>query len=177
MRQQLGCLVRHADFASSPPRVRSVSPTRFSNQYYKLLTKLNWKKKDLPKDSADKGASWQWVATPPGGDEEDEELMMLPTDHALIEDDSFRPWVEKYAADAKLFHEHFAAVFAKLIELGVYRDEDGIARFHHLQKKGSYEAAPKKSDKPGAPGQVGDGVARGAAQDNKQGVQEARAKL
>lgn len=108
---------------------------------------------------------------------------MLPTDHSLIEDPSFREWVEKYAEDAKLFHEHFSAVFAKLIELGVYRDEDGIARFHHLEKaakdakQGGYDSAPKKSDRPGAPGQVGDGIASGAAKENEKGVMHAKAKL
>jgi peroxiredoxin len=54
--------------------------------------------------------------------------MMLPTDMALIEDKDFRPWVEKYAADQKLFFTDFAAAFGKLIELGVDRDGTGIAR-------------------------------------------------
>jgi len=47
---------------------------------------------------------------------------------ALIEDKDFRPWVEKYAADQKLFFKDFAAAFAKLIELGVDRDGTGVAR-------------------------------------------------
>lgn len=55
----------------------------------------------------------------------DEELMMLPTDMALLSDPSFRVWVEKYAEDKDLFFKDFAAVFAKLLELGISRDENG----------------------------------------------------
>lgn len=45
-------------------------------------------------------------------------------------------------------------MFAKLIELGVYRDEDGIARHNHLKSgQGSYDSAPQKSLDPGAPKQ------------------------
>jgi peroxiredoxin len=69
------------------------------SQYYKLLMKLDWQKKKLSNESAEKGASWQWVAQAPGADDDEPPLMMLPTDHSLIEDDSFRPWVEKYAED------------------------------------------------------------------------------
>lgn len=122
------------------------NPTRFSNQYYKLLLKLKWQRKDLGRE----GAPWQWVATTPGMDEDDEPLMMLPTDYSLTQDPEFRKWVEKYADDQDLFFDHFAKVFAKLIELGVYRDEDGIARFNNLTK-GKYESAPPKSLTPGAP--------------------------
>lgn len=153
-----------------------VSPTRFSNQYYKLLLKLNWSKKELPAASKERGAAWQWVARAPGADEDDEELMMLPTDHALIEDPSFKEWVEKYAEDQKLFKDHFSAVFAKLIELGVYRDEDGIARFSNLEK-GKYESAPKKGDNPGAAGAGPDGLAKKGANENKKALPEVRAKL
>ncbi|KAL8279863.1 hypothetical protein RQP46_007713 [Phenoliferia psychrophenolica] len=65
-----------------------------------------------------------------------EELMMLPTDLALIEDASFRPHVEAYAGDSELFFSDFSKAFAKLIELGVERAER------------PYEVAPKKSDAP-----------------------------
>ncbi|CAO1623862.1 unnamed protein product [Parajaminaea phylloscopi] len=153
----------------------SPNMTRFSNMYYKLLLQLDWKKKQLPKESAAKGAAWQWVAKQPGGDDEDEELMMLPTDHSLIEDPGFRPWVEKYAQDKDAFFDDFSKVFAKLVELGVYRDEDGVARHHHLQK-GSYQSAPKKSSSPKGKG-TGDGVAAPVARDNQRGVAHARSKL
>lgn len=52
-----------------------------------------------------------------------EELMMLPTDLALISDPSFKKWVEVYASDRDQFYQDFANVFAKLIELGVDRSE------------------------------------------------------
>lgn len=49
------------------------------------------------------------------------ELMMLPTDIALIEDEAFKPWVDAYAEDKDLFFADFSKVFAKLVELGVDR--------------------------------------------------------
>lgn len=64
-----------------------------------------------------------------------------------------------------------------MIELGVYRDEDGIARFSHLEKKGKYQSAPQKSAQPGAAGVGRDGEAEKAAQENKKGVPMARARL
>lgn len=107
------------------------NPTRFSNQYFKLLKNLEWKKKEwngpLQYSNSDFG----------------EELMMLPTDRALLADPSFAKWVDSYADDKDLFFDHFAKAFDKLLELGVKRSEHG------------YEAADKKSDKPGAPGQTG----------------------
>jgi cytochrome c peroxidase len=84
----------------------------------------------------------------------------------------------QYADDVDLFFDHFSKVFAKLIELGVYRDEDGIARHSHLEKgKGSYESAPQKSATPGAAGAGKDKEASKGAQQNRRGVLEARARL
>ncbi|PWN48218.1 heme peroxidase [Violaceomyces palustris] len=136
------------------------NPTRFSNQYYKLLLKLKWKPKKWD-------GNFQYVAKPPGADEEDEDLMMLPTDYALIQDEAFRPWVERYAEDQDLFFSDFAKVFAKLIELGVYRDEDGIARADKMKAfKGSYDSAPQKSPIPEGkrppPPEVGRGGGHGS---------------
>ncbi|GAA5872566.1 hypothetical protein JCM1840_004838 [Sporobolomyces johnsonii] len=98
----------------------TISPTRFSTQYFKMLTKFKWDKK-----------TWQG---PVQYKNEDlgEELMMLPTDLALIEDPAFRKWVDIYAADRDRFFDDFAAVFGKLIELGVDRSE-------------GYESAPPMS--------------------------------
>ncbi|KAJ3080091.1 cytochrome c peroxidase [Quaeritorhiza haematococci] len=83
------------------------TPTRFSNQYFVLLTKLKWTKKqwDGPEQYED-----------PSG-----ELMMLPTDMALLWDPKFKPFVEAYAKDKQLFFKDFAEAFAKLLELGVPR--------------------------------------------------------
>lgn len=75
---------------------------------------------------------------------------------ALIDDDKFRPWVEKYADDKDLFFDDFSRVFAKLIGsssstlpvlLLTLKTELGVHRGQH----GPYESAPKKSDDPGAP--------------------------
>ncbi|KAI8840916.1 heme peroxidase [Chytridium lagenaria] len=83
------------------------TPDRFSNQYFKLLTTVQWTKKkwDGPEQYADP----------------DDELMMLPTDMALIWDPKFKPIAEEYAKDKDAFYRDFAAAFGKLLELGVKR--------------------------------------------------------
>lgn len=72
---------------------------------YKLLLNVTWveKKWDGPK---------QFV------DEDEGEIMMLPTDMALLEE-PFRQYVELYAKDQQKFFDDFAAAFLKLVELGV----------------------------------------------------------
>ncbi|KAL4963123.1 peroxidase [Aspergillus stella-maris] len=120
------------------------NPTRFSNQFFKLLLNLEWKTKKL-----ENGVS-QFVYIDPDAEESDEPLMMLPTDIALRDDPSFRPWVEKYAKDKDLFFDHFANAFAKLIELGIQRDASGkVVNTDNV--KGGYVSAPKKSNKPTGP--------------------------
>ncbi|KAJ3412043.1 hypothetical protein HDV05_001373 [Chytridiales sp. JEL 0842] len=83
------------------------TPTRFSNQYFVLLTTVEWKKKkwDGPEQYADP----------------DDELMMLPSDMALIWDPKMKPIVEEYAKSKEVFFKDFAAAFGKLLELGVKR--------------------------------------------------------
>jgi catalase (peroxidase I) len=83
------------------------TPTRFSNQYFKLLKVLKWKKK-------------QWDGPLQYVDENDE-LMMLPSDMALIWDPKFKKYVELYAEDKDLFFKDFSLAFAKLLDLGVPR--------------------------------------------------------
>ncbi|GAA99307.1 uncharacterized protein L969DRAFT_60670 [Mixia osmundae IAM 14324] len=104
-------------------------PTVFSNQYYKMLKNMEWKPKEWsgPKQYAN--------------DDLGQELMMLETDLALLKMN--KDLVHKYADDKDAFFDDFAKVFAKLIELGVDRKDAG------------YEAAPKKSNDAGAPGQEG----------------------
>ena len=60
------------------------NPTRFSNQYFRLLTRLEWKPKRLD------NSVLQFVHV-----DEDlgEGLMMLLTDMALLTDPSFKEWV------------------------------------------------------------------------------------
>ncbi|KAH8672033.1 heme peroxidase [Tricladium varicosporioides] len=110
------------------------NPTRFSNQYFRLLLSLQWKKKQL------KNGMEQYV----NYDEDTEtELMMLPTDIALTQDKQFMPYVELYARDKDQFFEDFSKVFAKLVELGISRDEDGKVT-NTDNELGGYHSAPKK---------------------------------
>eukprot|EP00195_Chlamydomonas_chlamydogama_P005678 CAMPEP_0202901130 /NCGR_PEP_ID=MMETSP1392-20130828/13453_1 /ASSEMBLY_ACC=CAM_ASM_000868 /TAXON_ID=225041 /ORGANISM="Chlamydomonas chlamydogama, Strain SAG 11-48b" /LENGTH=311 /DNA_ID=CAMNT_0049587639 /DNA_START=88 /DNA_END=1023 /DNA_ORIENTATION=+ len=53
----------------------------------------------------------------------DAELLVLPTDAAIFEDEKFRPYAEKYAADEKAFFADYAKAHAKLSELGVAWEE------------------------------------------------------
>ncbi|KAK8169347.1 cytochrome c peroxidase-like protein [Phyllosticta citrichinensis] len=117
------------------------NPTRFSNQYFKLLTGVEWKEKTLP--SGIKQFSYV-------DEDSEEELMMLPTDMALLFDDKFRLWVEKYAKDKDAFFTDFSKAFHKLLELGIERDASGrIVNTDNV--KGGYHSAPKKNNAPGAP--------------------------
>jgi cytochrome c peroxidase len=81
------------------------SPTTFSNEFFKELLNNQWSKRKW------KGPEQY---TDPTGD-----LMMLPSDLALIEDPEFRKWVEIYAKDQDRLFKDFAAAFQKLCELGV----------------------------------------------------------
>jgi peroxiredoxin len=117
------------------------NPTRFSNQYYRLLLSLQWRKKKLANGIE------QFV----NYDEDSEtELMMLPTDMTLRRDPAFLKWVELYARDKDRFFEDFSAVFAKLLELGIARDAQGNVT-NSDNVLGGYHSAPKKSGKPGLP--------------------------
>ncbi|EFJ45232.1 L-ascorbate peroxidase [Volvox carteri f. nagariensis] len=53
----------------------------------------------------------------------DADLLVLPTDACLFEDDGFRPYAEKYAADQEAFFADYALAQQKLSELGVEWDE------------------------------------------------------
>ena len=82
------------------------SPTVMTNEYFKLLMdeKWSWRNWNGPKQYTDKTTKT---------------LMMLPTDIALIKDDSFKTHVERYAKDSQVFFKEFSDVFLKLVELGV----------------------------------------------------------
>lgn len=130
------------------------NPTRFSNQYFRLLLSLQWKRKQLPNGVE------QFV----NYDEDTEtELMMLPTDIALTQDSVFRRWVELYARDKERFFEDFSKVFDKLMELGIQRDDKGWI-VNSDNEKGGYRSAPKKSMIEGSPDK---------SSDDKVGVNEA----
>ena len=138
------------------------NPTRFSNQYYRLLLSLQWKKKTL------KNGVEQFV----NYDEDTEtELMMLPTDIALTQDKSFRKYVEIYARDKDRFFVDFTKVFEKLVELGIERDDKGTIT-NADNERGGYHSAPKKKKTPGSPAKttddkVGGSEAAPLAEENK----------
>ncbi|KAK6376554.1 heme peroxidase [Exophiala oligosperma] len=82
------------------------APTVLTNDYYRLLMeeKWGWRSWNGPKQYQDKTTH---------------SLMMLPTDMALVQDKSFKKYVEKYAKDGQAFFDDFSNVVMKLFELGV----------------------------------------------------------
>lgn len=80
------------------------APTTFSNLYFQELrdNTWNWKRWSGPAQLED-----------PTGD-----LMMLPTDMAIMTDPEFRKWTLKYAADEEAFANDFAKAYSKLLHLG-----------------------------------------------------------
>lgn len=81
------------------------APTTFSSLYFKELTENKWRKK-------------KWSG-PLQYEDRSGQLMMLPTDMALVWDRKFKPHVDRYAADEDAFFADFAAAFSKLLALGV----------------------------------------------------------
>jgi catalase (peroxidase I) len=79
-------------------------PLKFDNTYFTNLLDLEWKPRE-----------WDGPLqyTDPSG-----ELMMLPTDLALIQDEKFLPFVQLYAKDEDAFFKDFSAAFSKLLSLG-----------------------------------------------------------
>ncbi|KAL2786651.1 heme peroxidase [Aspergillus keveii] len=88
------------------------SPTVFTNEFFRLLFEEEWLKRE-------------WDGPLQYTDKTTKTLMMLPTDMALVEDDGFRPHVERYAKDSDVFFQEFADAYVKLLELGVPFKGDG----------------------------------------------------
>lgn len=90
-----------------PPAPTPSDPNGFDNDYFRLLLEEKWtiRKNFKPTQYQDSTG----------------ELMMLPTDMALIWDPKFRPYVEKYAKDQDAWQADFAKAFGKLMENGVPR--------------------------------------------------------
>lgn len=84
------------------------TPTTFTNDYFDLILNKKWQINARAKQPQFENA-------------DDQTLMMLTTDMALLTDFSFRTHVDRYAADEKVFFAEFAAAFGKLLELGVKR--------------------------------------------------------
>lgn len=88
------------------------APTSFTNEYFRELIENKWTKK--------KWNGPEQYEDPTG------QLMMLPTDLALIKDPNFRRFVEVYAHNPQVWFEDFSRAFAKLLELGVqFSSESG----------------------------------------------------
>jgi cytochrome c peroxidase len=81
------------------------APTTMSNEYYRLLVETKWVKK-------------QWKGPMQYENADGGDLMMLPSDIALVEDPEFKKWVEVYAKDEKKFFSDFSKAYQKLTELG-----------------------------------------------------------
>ncbi|KAF4968101.1 hypothetical protein FSARC_4462 [Fusarium sarcochroum] len=113
------------------------NPTRFSNQYFRLLLSEDWTEKTIPESGVLQFSSVD--------EDTEEELMMLPTDIALTTDPEFSKYVHMYAKDKDVFFEDFKKAFAKLLELGITRDSEGYV-VNTDNQKGGYRSAPKKSD-------------------------------
>ncbi|KAJ0419809.1 heme peroxidase [Aspergillus carlsbadensis] len=92
------------------------SPTVFTNEFFRLLVEEEWLKRE-------------WDGPLQYTDRTTKTLMMLPTDMALIQDDGFRPHVERYARDTDVFFQEFADAYVKLLELGVPFKGDGGERW------------------------------------------------
>eukprot|EP01117_Protostelium_nocturnum_P003396 TRINITY_DN143_c0_g1_i1.p1 TRINITY_DN143_c0_g1~~TRINITY_DN143_c0_g1_i1.p1 ORF type:complete len:403 (+),score=152.91 TRINITY_DN143_c0_g1_i1:90-1298(+) len=82
------------------------SPTMVTNDYYKQLLEKTWVER-------------KWKGPRQFEDKETKELMMLPTDIALITDPKFKPYVQQFAKDEEAWRKEFSKVISKLFELGV----------------------------------------------------------
>ncbi|KAG2446653.1 hypothetical protein HYH02_008224 [Chlamydomonas schloesseri] len=83
-----------------------------------------------PKPVGQQGTSWtvNWLEFDNSYFKEikakrDADLLVLPTDACIFEDEKFRPYAEKYAADQAAFFADYAASHQKLSELGVEWEE------------------------------------------------------
>ncbi|CAO0803667.1 unnamed protein product [Mucor circinelloides] len=94
------------------------APTVFSNEYFKAISTRKWVKKDL------KNGGWQWV------DKNNTDVMMLPAEIAMYNDKEFKKYFDLYAKDEDKFFKDFAAVFQKLLELGVpFKGDEKVYHF------------------------------------------------
>lgn len=98
----------------------SNDPIKFDNEFFRLLLDDEWEYGVVPETGRK-----QFF------DKSNREIMMLNTDMEMVASKDFRVWAEIYANDEKLFFEDYAKVFAKLLELGVERNKEGIAIKKH----------------------------------------------
>ncbi|EMG50043.1 hypothetical protein G210_4953 [Candida maltosa Xu316] len=86
------------------------TPTKFTNEYFKVLLNESWSQGIVPETG-----KVQYYNS-------DSSLMMLNTDMELLRDQEYYRWVQVYANDKEKFFADFGAAFSKLLELGVVRD-------------------------------------------------------
>lgn len=101
--------------------------TTFSNEYYRLLLEEDWTLK-----ATHGGKPW---TGPDQFENPDGDLMMLPSDMALIWDKEFLTLVKEYARDEDKFFADFAAAFSKLLELGCKFESSQIGPLRSLLAK------------------------------------------
>eukprot|EP00756_Hemistasia_phaeocysticola_P036004 Hpha_TRINITY_DN16614_c2_g1::TRINITY_DN16614_c2_g1_i1::g.180768::m.180768/K00428/E1.11.1.5; cytochrome c peroxidase len=92
-------------------------PLEFNNEYFKLLLDEQWEEKEY-EEGPRKGCKYfesQKESTGPKAGK----LIMLPTDMALLSDDTMKKFVERYARSQQNFFRDFAQAFRRLLELGV----------------------------------------------------------
>lgn len=88
-------------------------PLKFDNSFFTVLLEEKWSAGKVPETGKDQFYN------------QDKSLMMLNTDLELIRDSGYKKWVQQYAEDEELFKADFSNLFAKLLELGIKRDELG----------------------------------------------------
>lgn len=116
-------------------------PTKWDNEYFKLLASREWEKYKGP------GGHWQWRPTEVGPGEE--KLGMLTSDVSLTVDTAYKQIVEAWAKDTKPFDHAFAHAWYKLVT----RDMGPVTRC-----VGKYvpPAQPFQYPLPAAPAQLAD---------------------
>lgn len=107
-----GCHARYSGFNG----IWTKAPFKWDNDFFKVLLNENWSLGIVPETGIEQYYN------------DDRSLMMLNTDIELLRCPEFKRWVEIFANDEAYFNEQFALAFAKLLELGVLRDEDGVQR-------------------------------------------------
>ena len=83
----------------------TADPNKFDNSYFVDMLNKKWEE---TKSSA---------GNPQFKDESGQQMMLI-SDLALMQDEKFRPYVEKYAKDENAFFDDFAVAYQKLVELG-----------------------------------------------------------
>ena len=88
----------------------SRAESTLSNEYFRLMFEEKWTEK-----KTHKGKKW---TGPTQFENKEGDLMMLATDLALVTDEKFKVWADKYYKDEDLWFKDFAKYYQMLNELG-----------------------------------------------------------